>query len=350
MRSTPSLLAVAALSAVAAAQTPVVLPPSFDLSYGTSSTSLLGGDTTRTQLVFAAPFPIGTPIFGVGFRCAAGTADRASFTADIEIMMSSSTAAPGALSSTFTTNQGSDLTVVFPRQMATIPANPANRSTGQFAQFVFPTPYIVGLNGDANVVIDVFVHGRSAGASWSTDRAFASANGRLTTYGIGCGAGTITSTTATSAYLAGGSFTVDLNNAPPSTFGLLMYSVDQKEVVPGLLLPLDLSILGLATGCDLMVNPSGGATAYAADAVGHISVPFTIPPGIAEVGVGWQWGYFVAPSAANPAGIEVTNVRQTYIGPQVVVPNAQYVWDLFDVNAATGTNTTNSVPITQFLL
>ena len=69
-----------------------------------------------------------------------------------------------------------------------------------------------------------------------------------------------------------------------------------------------------------------------------------------SVGVGTQFAYFVPATASNPAGIEVTNNRSIYLGPEVVAPNAQYVYDLFSTTTTTGTASVNAVPIVQFIL
>jgi hypothetical protein len=123
-----------------------------------------------------------------------------------------------------------------------------------------------------------------------------------------------------------------------------------KEVVLGLLLPIDLSLIGSAAGCALLLNPSEGVDAFFADGAGAAAGSFTIPLALSRFGLGWQWGSFVTPTPANTLGVEVTNERHTWIGPEVVVPNAQYVWDLSNVNAVTGNSTTDSVPILQFLV
>ena len=75
-----------------------------------------------------------------------------------------------------------------------------------------------------------------------------------------------------------------------------------------------------------------------------------IPPGIGQFGVGSQWGYFVPVTPVNPMGLEITANRAIWIGPEVVAPNAQYVYDLFSTTTASGTATVNAVPIVQFIL
>ena len=342
--------ALLALTTLAAAQRPIVLPPEYDLGWGQGSSSALGSNSTRTQMVFAQPFAANTPVHGVGLRPTASTVDRAAFTADVEVQMSSTPNAPGALSSTFASNVGSDMVVSFPRQMLNIPAMPANRSTGMFAQIPFATPFVFGTNANTNIMVDLFVYGRSTGASWSTDRGFASANGRAVNAGIGCGSATVTSATTGGTYVAGATLTVSLASAPAATAAILVPSVNMREFAPGLALPFSLALLGGRTGCDILVAPTALTLPLVTSGSGAASLAFKVPAGIARVPTGWQWLYQVPPSAANPLGIETTANRFIRIGPEVIVPHAQYVWDLSNVNSATGSSTTDSVPVVLFLI
>lgn len=347
------LAAVLASTASLAAQLPptLTLPAEYDLAWGRGSSAALGGNSTRTQHIFANPFPIGTPVFGVGFRATPTTVDRAAFTADIEIQMSSTTMVPGALSSTFAANVGTDMVVALPRQVVSIPAMPANRGTGYFAEVRFPVPFIFGTNSATNINVDLFVFGRSTGASWSTDRAFASNTGRAATAGIGCaGSATINSSSTGGTYVAGSTIGVTLAAAAPFAVAFLLPSFNQKDYGGGVPLPLDLSTLGAAAGCALLVDPALGPTTFVTDASGAASSSFTVPPGYGQFGLGWQWLYLVPSSPSNPLGLAATASRATWIGPETVTPRAQYVWDLSNVNATTGTSTTNSVPIIEFLL
>jgi hypothetical protein len=347
-----SLVVAAALAtpALATAQRPIVLPAEYDLAWGRGSSAALGGNSTRTQMVFAQPFALSTPVFGVGLRRTAATTDGAPFTADIEVRMSSTASVPGALSSTFANNVGSDMVVSYPRQMLNVPAMPANRSTGLFAQVPFSTPFIFGTNSNTNIVVDLLVYGRSTGATWSTDRGFASANGRATNAGIGCGAATVSSSSTTPAYVAGSTITVTLASATPSSVAILIMSGNMKELIPGVMLPFDLSLIGGLAGCQIMVDPTLLTIALPTSATGAASTSLGIPLGFGRIGTGWQWLYLVPPSPANPIGLETTANRAIWIGPEVIVPNAQYVWDLSNVNSATGTSTTDSVPVVQFLI
>lgn len=343
-------LAILALATVAAAQTPLFLPAEYDRAWGRGSTSLLGGSSTRTQLVYANPFPAGTTVLGIRFRAAPTTVDRAAFTADMELRCSSSTATPGALNTTFATNIGNDELTVLPQQTVNIPAMPANRGTGALAEVMFTTPFVYGLNGNTNLVVDIKVFARSTGATWSTDRAFASVNGRAANAGIGCGTATISSSSAGGTYVAGSTVTVTLAGAPANTIALLVPSTDQKEFAPGVPLPFDLSLVGMAPGCALLVNPSIGLFAYPADAAGAATASIPIPSSYNKAGLAFQWLYLTVPTVSNPLGLEATASRAVWIGPETCVPNYQYVWNLSSVSGATGTATTDSIPVAELII
>ena len=322
------------LAATAAAQTSIVLPPEYERAWGHNSSSTLGGNSTRTQMIFAQPVAPGTTIVGFGLRQAPRVVDLAAFVAEIEIRCSSTAAAPGALSETFANNIGSDEVVVLPRRTVIVPAAPANRSTGDFAEFEFTNPFVFGTNSNPNLCIELLVYGRANGAMWSTDRGFATPDGSARDAGIGCGPATIE---------------LALANAPPNTFATLLPSLDQKECGAGQLLPFPLSNYGGNPACAVLVGPTLGPVSYLTDATGAASHAFVVPPGIGRLGVGWQWSYLVPPTASNPLGLETTASHSTWIGPEVIVPHAQYVWNLFDVGATTGDAGVDSVPVVKLV-
>jgi hypothetical protein len=349
MRSIQSLAFIPLLTSIAIAQTTVVFPPEYERAWGRGSTSLLGGNLTRTQFVYSNPFPIGTTILGISFRSTTSIVDRAAFTADIEIRCSSTAAVPGSLSTTWTSNVGNDELVVLPQQTVAIPAMPANRGTGAWAEVPFQVPFIFGLTGNTNLCVEVFVFSRTAGASWSTDRAFASVNGRAATAGIGCGSATVGSTSTGGTYVAGSTVDFTLSGAPAGTIALFAPSIDLKEFAPGVPLPLPLVFVGAGIGCDLLVNPEAGLFTYITGAAGDATASIPIPLGYSQAGLGAQWFYFVPPTAANPLGVETTANRAVWIGPEVCVPNYQYAWNLSSHTAAPNV-ATDSVPIVEFTI
>ena len=150
------------------------------------------------------------------------------------------------------------------------------------------------------------------------------------------------------AYTAGSTVDIDLTGAAPNSLAVLFPSLNMSEFPPGNPLPFDLSALGAAAGCDLLVSPELEGFGFPTDGAGNANFSTSIPTGVGEVGIGWQWVYQVPPTASNPLGIETTANETTFIGPRVATPNAQYVWDLFDVNATTGNATTDSCPVAVF--
>lgn len=346
---TVSLLAAAALSSTCFAQSILTLPSEYDRCWGSggASSAMIGQNVSRTQMIFVSPFAPGTVVTGFGIRAAPTIVDNAAFTATIEIRASTTAAVPGALNSTFANNIGNDEVVVLPQQVVAIPAMPANRGTGEFADFTFTTPFVFGTNGNPNICIDFLVYGRSVGAAWDTDRAFAGTNGSAKNHGIGCGTGTPNSTSTNGSYVDGSTINFTVSGGLPNTLMLLVLSIDLKEFAPGVPLPLPLILVGSAPGCDLMNALNGATLATVSDPAGASAIPVTIS-GFSSFGLGGQWAAMIPPTPANPLGIEVLRNRAIWIGPTVVVPNAQYVYDLFSNSDGTGTATTNSVPVVCF--
>jgi hypothetical protein len=342
---------VALASADAVAQTALFLPPEYERAWGRGITVLLGGNSTRTQLVYAQPFAAGTTVLGITIRAAASTLNRAAFTATVAIRCSSSASAPGALSTTWVNNIGSDELLVLASQIVNVPAMPANRGTGQMVPLLFDTPFVFGSNGNTNLVVDVIVTGRSPGAVWSTDLAYASPTGRAASAGIGCSAATIASTSSGGYYAPGSSVQVTLAGAFAGTLALCVPSLDMKEFAPGFPLPFALATVGAAPGCDVLVRPEVGAFAFITDSVGAASMTINIPLTFSRAGLGCQWLYFVPPTPANPIGLETTAMRAIWIGPEVCQPNYQCMFNL--VNAASPTAHATSfdlMPVAELLI
>lgn len=347
-------LAAIAFAANCAAQTELVLPSGYDRAWGRLSSAALGSNESRTQMIFVAPFAPGTVVTGISMRPTTGTVDRAAFTAVVEIRVSSTAAVPGSLSPTYASNAGNDEVIVLPQQTVSIPAMPANRGTGTYADFVFTTPFVFGLNGNPNICVDFVVYSRSAGASWSTDRAFAATAGRAVNHGsANCGVGTPGSSSTAGVggtYTDGSTITMSATGLPANGIAALAIGVDQKELFPGVPLPFDLSFVGLAPGCELLVNPLE-IIGVPINGSGAASFALTLN-GFSQFGFGAQYGYLITPTVINPFGLEMIENRAIWVGPEVAVPFAQYVWDFGagTATAATGTEDTDAVPIVKFHL
>jgi hypothetical protein len=297
-------------------------------------------------MIFVNPFPAGTVVTGIGLRPTTAIIDQAAFTATVEIRVSSTTAAPGSLSSTWGNNIGNDEVVVLPQQVVNIPAMPANRGTGAFADITFATPFVFGTNGNTNICVDFLVYGLVGGANWSTDRAFAATNGRAANHGIGCNNATVNSTSTNGTYVDGSTINFTVTSGPPTTLMLLVLSLNQKEVAPGVPAPLPLSLIGAAPGCDLML-PLDILQLAVTDGAGACASPITIS-GFSQFGFGSQWIALVPPTIANPAGLETLRTRAVWIGPEPVAPTAGYVYHLSNVNGATGTASVDAAPVVKF--
>ncbi|MBL8751084.1 MAG: hypothetical protein JNK78_18135 [Planctomycetes bacterium] len=346
MRATSTFLAAALFAAPVLCQTTWILPAEYEFAWGRTSGTMLGGNSTRTQTVFASPFVPGTVITGMSIRPAVSTLDANAFTATVEIRLSSTTAVPGSLSSTWANNVGNDEVVVLPQQSVSVPAMSANRGTGVFLDFTFNTPFVFGLNGNPNLCVDFLVYGRSAGASWSTDRAFAATNGRATNWGYGCSPGLVTTTSTGGTYVNGSTVNFNVAGGLPNTLLLLVLSPNEKEVAPGVPGPFPLDLIGAAPGCNLLI-PLDILLATISDGSGGATLPLTIT-GLSQFGFGAQWIALVPPTPTNPAGIETLRGHHVWIGPEVVQPNGQAIYDLFNVAATTATTSVNAMPVVRF--
>ena len=345
---TTSLFASLALASTALAQTTLVLPPEYDLAWGRSSSAALGGTSTRTQMIFASPFAPGTVVTGIGMRTTTATVDQPAFTATVEIRLSSTAVVPGTMTTAWASNLGNDEVVVLPQQAVALPAMPANRGTGAFAEFVFTTPFVFGLNGNPNICIDFLVYANTS-TTWSTDRAFAATSGRAANYGIGCNPGTVNSTSTNGTYVNGSTINFTVSGGPANSLMLLVLSVNEKEVAPGFPAPLPLSLIGAAPGCDLLL-PLDIIQPTLSDGAGAAASAITIS-GYSQFGFAGQWVGLITPTIANPAGVETLRARAVWIGPEIVEPNAQYVYHLSNVNATAATTATvDAVPIVKFAI
>lgn len=112
-------------------------------------------------------------------------------------------------------------------------------------------------------------------------------------------------------------------------------------------MPIPLSLLGAAPGCDLLVNTDIGLWLAITDGTGAASTSITLS-GLSSFGMGAQWLYLVPPTIANPLGWETSANRAIWIGPSAVTPTSQYVYELFSATSATGTATTNAIPVCRF--
>ena len=340
------LLALAP-AATLGAQTFSTLPVEYERAWGRASLGLFSAAQGRYQVAYASPFAPGTTITGIGIRRAPLTEDRPGFTVDLEIRASSGPNAPGGLSGTFANNVGSDELVVLPQQTITIPAMPANRGPGEFASIPFQVPFVFGTNGNSNLVFEIRVFGISSFLSWETDAVQAATQGRAVNVGTQCGFGKIWSGSGSGIYVGGSTLSLRLIDASANSVALLIPALDLKEFVPGVLLPFSMTAIGAGPGCDLMVNPELGALALPTSAMGVANATVPIPSWFGQAGLGFQWAYLVPPTATNPLGLELTNVRAVFIGPEVCEPVVGQVQAVGSPSLPSGLANTGSAPILQ---
>jgi hypothetical protein len=79
--------------------------------------------------------------------------------------------------------------------------------------------------------------------------------------------------------------------------------------------------------------------------VANATVP--IPAWFGRAGLGFQWAYLVPPTAANPLGLELTNVRSVWVGPEVCEPVVAQLQALGYPFPSEGLANTGSAPILQ---
>jgi hypothetical protein len=325
-----SLLCCCVLSPLAA-QTARVLPAGYDTMWAGNNGTGTGYATQNgiSQNLFIAPFNVGTSVQGVGFRRTATTADFVSVRIDFEMTLSSTTADLTTLSATFANNLGGDAAVVFPRQIVNVPARAANSSPADF--FTLPTAAWV-FNGP-NFLVQCKSYGTGSVNIWRMDRFFERATvGEAITWGTACSTATVSSTSTAPSYMPGSSITFTLAGAAPSQPAFAFLGFDATRLSGTIPLPVDLGLIG-ATGCTLLVDTLV-TLPNATDAAGAASFLLPLPgAGVSGAGFGVQWLY-VDPNASNPALVLSTRARLVRVGP-LVAPN-RYVWDLSNVNAATG--------------
>ena len=344
--NTSSWLLPALLAGSAAAQVPTVLPTGLERVWAGNNGTGTGYATQNgiSQNLYLAPFVLGTPISGIGFRRTATTSDYVAVTVDFEVTLSSTAADLTTLSATFANNLGADATVVFPRQLINVPARLANSSPTDFFPVMNTVPWLFNLG--PNLLIQCKSYGTGNVNTWRMDRCFERTTaGEAVSWGRACSAATVGSTSSAPAYMPGASLSFTLAGAAASQAALAFLGFDLSSAFGVVPLPLDLGVAGM-TGCTLLVPPTvvlPGAT----DATGAAALPLAIPndPTLSAAGFGMQWFYF-DPNAGNPLGMLSTQGRLFRVGP-LVCPN-RYVWNLSNVAATTGSLQAGG-PVVQIL-
>ncbi len=335
------VLALSIFASGLVAQSEQIVPDKFTNIWGRLNGTGTGLGTTgnsRAQYLYPGALSANDVVVDLGFRAQRGTVTIPAFTAEVEIRMSSTNVVPGAMSTTFSANVGSDESTVVPRAFFNISQTPPNRATSRFDLFPLQNPFVFGTNGAPNLLVDVLVYSttNTAGATqYRVDRCFPGVNGNAGAFGAGCGTGAIDTVTTGGSFNPSSTFDVTLTGATPGANAWLLPSFNMNDLGGGFLVPLDLSFIGGGLGCELILNPNLQSIQTIVDGAGNAQVGLTIGGTAPELSVGFQWIYQVPVTPANPLGLETTGGEQVNVGPRTC--DGQYCYELFDVNALTGT-------------
>jgi len=324
-----SCLAITCLTTTdtAPAQIDPVIPAEYTNMWGGNNGTGLGfgGTGRRMQALYIAPVRTKTVLFGVGFRRTVGTSTSAAFSLNMEVAFSDATATLTTLSSTFTTNVGSNATTIF-KGAVNVPAMPVNVSAASFVTIPAGKPW---LYSGPNLLVEVKSTTFVSGAGFRMDRCFERTNaGAAMSFGSGCGSATIGSS---GSYMPSNSFSITLNSAPAKQPVLPIIGLDS-----GTSIPMDLTPIGM-TGCQMLTNMDLPQPFMITSATGAASMgPFQVPnaPGIGGIGIAFQWLY-ADPNASNPLKALATGGRLVHLGP--IICKNRYVYSFSSATAATGT-------------
>lgn len=300
---------------VAPAQSPLVAPASHASSEGTSSTNVPFGRSTpvRVQyaydaMLFAAP----VVITALQFRLDGG-ASAASKVVDCEILMSTLAVPLVAVSATFATNRGADETVVFPRQLLTLPAQVATGTPSQFLPSIpLSTPFAYD-PANGGLLIEIVVHGQPPGA-YSLDVTYVCDSPEVGIGPMSCqhsGGVPLRVESATTQVIWGRPWVARVLDAPASSFVFLMAGSQESGPWGGLVLPQDLAGAG-APGCFLSIDLA--ASWFAVTAVdGTATFPFVLVNDPSTIGDWLRYQALLFDPAANPLGVVTSQAKKVQV-------------------------------------
>ncbi len=309
------------------AQVNPVVPREYTNLWGGNNGSGVGfgTSTNRVQALYIAPVAAKTPLFGVGFRRTVGTTASSAFSVNMEVSFSSTQQTLTTLSSTFSTNVGSDATVIFKGALQ-VGAMPANVSAAAFVNIPASKLWIFG---GPNLLVEMKTGTFVSGSPIRMDRCFERTTaGEAVSFGQGCGNATIG---GSGSYTPGNSFTITLSGAPAKQPVLPIIGLDSANGIP-----LDLGAIGM-TGCEMLTNMSLPQAFMLTDTSGAASLgTLQVPnlPGLGGLGIAFQWLYG-DPNASNPLKALATGGRLVHIGP--ILCKNRYVYSFTSETATTGT-------------
>lgn len=284
------------------------------------TTSITGG---RTKLIFQMWYRGDTVPSKPAVMVALGerpmqTATAPAAAADLEVVLSSTSATASTLSTTFASNLGNDATVFFKRKVYNMPASSNHADPDQPIAWLPGDQPFVWIQGPHFLVQTVVQTAATAGNTGHRAQALAM---RLGTSGHAtsepsCG-GMLTAT------YSGASYSLALSGAKPNAPALFMLALRNATLGGVVPLPMDLGPLGMS-GCVLAVDPLINVP-LTADGAGNVqlSAPF---PLLAEAI--FLHAQVVHGSNANAVGLATSNVAHSVIGSGNLMA---YVYNFNDV-------------------
>lgn len=289
----------------------VTLPPSHAAMAGTGSTNVPFGRATATR----AQFVYDSSLFG-GAGAAALTFQTIDLRIDegqtavgkaveLELRASSLPRSVTAVQSQFAANRGVDETVVMARQIVQLAAagGSATAPNPFDVSLTLDQPFTFDPSNSGALVLEFIVSGQAPGA-FPLDTTFVCDSPTRNFGPPACGpAGraVLGADSVTTQVTWGGSVTLRIFDADPSTLAIFALGFQESGPWSGLTLPVDLAVIG-APGCALTIAPVF-SIAIAADVFGDAFFTFFLPSQLEIVGQEIKYqGIAVAPSA-NPLGV-----------------------------------------------
>jgi hypothetical protein len=300
---------------VLAAQTVQVVPASHGTREGTGTTNVPFGRSSPTRvqnaydpMLFAGP----TTITALSLRPDGGVAVGAKLV-DCEIRLSTMPGPVLALAADFAQNRGADETVVLPRQMVSLPAQPAGTVPSPLLPaipFSVPFPYDPSLG---SLLVEIVVHGQPPGA-YALDVTYVCDSPAVAIGPLSCtppGGVPLRVESSTTQVMWGRPWVARVLDAPPGAMVTLALGTVESGPWSGFVLPQDLAGLG-APGCYLSIDLAASYFTVA-QGDGSATFPFVIPNNPAAIGywIRYQGGAFDA--AANALGVVTSQAQKVQV-------------------------------------
>jgi hypothetical protein len=309
------LIALAAATSLAPAQSLLVLPQSHAQLDGTTATSVPFGRSgpVRVQclydpMLFAAP----GNVTAIAFRLDGGQSAPGK-QVDCELRLSTSPRGLVTMGADFAGNRGADEVVVLPRQVLALPAS---TTTATPSPFLPPIALAVPFHYDpaaGPLLLEITVFGQPPG-SYVLDATFVCNSPEVLVGPPACAPAQgqpLRVESATQQVLWGRPWLARALDAPagaPVVLGLGDTDVMTSTGVP---LPIPLDVIG-ATGCFLSINATS-LSFQVAQQDGTATFAFTVPNQPTLLG---YWAFFQAgvfAPAANPAGLATSQAKRVQV-------------------------------------